>query len=143
MIRQIKKGATVGYNQTWTAARDTRIGLVPVGYADGYSRSFSNRAKMILHGKPVPVVGRVSMDYATVDLGDVPEASVGDPATVLDNDPLSPASAYALAELAGTIPYELFCRIGARVRRTAVDPADSQENASWSIQASTSAAKSA
>ncbi|MCY2955302.1 MAG: alanine racemase [Planctomycetota bacterium] len=143
MIRQIKKGATVGYNQTWTAARDTRIGLVPVGYADGYWRSFSNRAKMILRGKPVPVVGRVSMDYATVDLGDAPEACVGDAATVLDNDPLSPASVYALAELAGTIPYELFCRIGARMRRAAVDPADSQENASWSIQTSTSAAKSA
>lgn len=143
MIRPIQKGESVGYNQTWIADRDTRIGLVPVGYADGYLRTFSNRARMIVRGKPAPVVGRVSMDYTTVDLGDIPEAQVGDTATVLDCDPLSPASVYALADLAGTIPYELFSRIGSRIPRVAVDPADSQENASWSIPASASKAKSA
>ncbi len=143
MIRPIQKGESVGYNQTWIADRDTRIGLVPVGYADGYLRAFSNRARMIVRGKPAPVVGRVSMDYTTVDLGGIPEAQVGDTATVLDCDPLSPASVYALADLAGTIPYELFSRIGSRIPRVAVDPADSQENASWSIPASASKAKSA
>jgi alanine racemase len=113
------------------------------GSAAGYLRSYSNRAKMLVHGKAVAVVGRVSMDTVTVDLADVSEAKVGDVATVLDCDPLSPASVYALAEIAATIPYEVFTRIGARVTRVAVDPADSEENETWPIPGSTSAAKSA
>jgi alanine racemase len=125
-ILPAKKGATVGYGQTWTAPRDTRIGIVPVGYADGYLRGWGNRAKMIIHGVPVPVVGRVSMDMATIDLHDVPAAQVNDEVTIMDNDPLSPASAYALAALGGTIPYEVFTRIGSRIRRVAVDCAVSQ-----------------
>jgi alanine racemase len=97
---------------------------VPVGYADGYQRCFSNRGVMIVQGKPAPVVGRVSMDLTTIDLTDIPAASIGDVVTVLDDDPLSPASAYALAQWADTIPYEIFCRIGSRVKRVGVDPVD-------------------
>lgn len=124
MIRDLPKGASVGYNQTWRCDRPTRIGLVPVGYADGYQRVFSNRAVMMVNGQPAPVVGRVSMDYTTIDLTDIPEPSVGHEITILDDDPLSPASAYALAEIAQTIPYELFCRIGPRVKRVAIEPAE-------------------
>lgn len=122
MVRDIKQGQGVGYGQTWQAPHDTRVGLVPVGYADGYMRAFSNRAVMMVHGKPAPVVGRVSMDLTTIDLGQIPESTVGDEVTVLDSDPLSPASVYALAELGDTIPYEIFCRIGSRVHRVAVEP---------------------
>ncbi len=125
-IHHVKRGTTVGYGQTFTAPQDTRVGLVPVGYADGYLRAFSNRGVMMLHDRPLPVVGRVSMDYTMLDLGRAPNAIVGDPITVLDNDPLSPASAYALARLADTIPYELFTRIGPRVRRVGVEPADNE-----------------
>src|SRR5688500_5507016 len=123
-VREIPKGTGVGDGHTWTASRDSRIGLVPVGYADGYQRCFSNRGVMIVAGKPAPVVGRVSMDLTTIDLTDVPAANIGDVVTVLDNDPLSPASAYTLARWADTIPYEIFCRIGPRVKRVAVDPVD-------------------
>jgi alanine racemase len=121
-IRTIRRGVFVGYGQSWCAARDTRIGLVPVGYADGYPRCYSNRAIMLVHGRPAPVVGRVSMDMTTIDLGDSPQAQIGDEVTLLDNDPLSPVSVYALAKWADTIPYEIFCRIGARVQRVAVAP---------------------
>ncbi len=124
-VRSVRKGQAVGYNQTWRAARDTRIGLVPVGYADGYLRAFGNRAMMMVHGRAAPVVGRVSMDYATIDLGGVPQACVGDEVTVLDSDPLSPASAYSLSRLAGTIPYEIFCHIGQRMPRVAAEPEES------------------
>jgi alanine racemase len=126
-IRQVSKGTSIGYGQTWTSPRQTRIGLVPIGYADGYNRLFSNRGVMLVHGCPAPVVGRVSMDLTTIDLGQVPMAAIGDEVTVLDSDPLSAASAYKLAGWAGTIPYEIFCRIGARVRRLAVEPTDGQE----------------
>jgi alanine racemase len=121
-IRTIRKGTAVGYGHTWHAARDTRIGLVPVGYADGYFRSYSNKTVMLVHGRPAPVVGRVSMDLTTIDLGEVSQAQVGDEVTLLDNDPLSPVSVYALSKWADTIPYEIFCRIGPRVQRVAVNP---------------------
>jgi alanine racemase len=81
---------------------------------------------MLLHNQSAPVLGRVSMDYTMIDVTKVAHATPGDPVTVLDNDPLSPAGAYALARLADTIPYELFTRIGPRVRRVAVDPTDSE-----------------
>jgi alanine racemase len=121
-VREIAKGVGVGYGQTWLADKPTRIGLVPVGYADGYLRCFSNRATMLVHDKPTPVVGRVSMDLTTIDLSNASQAQVGDEVTILDNDPLSPASAYELAKLADTIPYEILCGVGARVRRVLTDP---------------------
>lgn len=123
-VHSIAAGTTVGYSRTWTAPRDSRIGLVPVGYADGYLRAFGNRASMIVSGRACPVVGRVSMDLATIDLTDVPDADVGDDVVVMDSDPLSPCSVYRLAEWMGTIPYEVLTRIGPRVRRVAVDPDD-------------------
>jgi alanine racemase len=119
----------VGYGGTWTAGRDTRLGLVPIGYADGYLRAMSNRAMMIVNNQPVPVVGRVSMDSTMVDLTSIPSAAVGDQVTILDDDPLSPASVYALGKWGQTIPYEVFCRIGSRVTRIAVEPADEASEA--------------
>lgn len=126
-INTVSAGTCVGYGQTWQAPRDTRIGLVPVGYADGYPRCYSNVAKVLVHGRPAPVVGRVSMDLTTIDLGDVPHASVGDEVTLLDADPLSPVSVYELARWADTIPYEVFCRIGPRVKRVAAEPEEAAD----------------
>ncbi len=124
MVREVPANTPVGYGQTWRSKHPTKIGLVPVGYADGYLRAFSNRAVMMVHGQPCPVVGRVSMDLVTLDLGPASEATIGDEVIILDNDPLSPASVYALAKAGDTIPYELFCRIGPRIPRIATDPAD-------------------
>ncbi|MGB7158924.1 MAG: alanine racemase [Tepidisphaeraceae bacterium] len=124
-VREIPPYTGVGYGHTWRADRTTRIGLVPVGYADGYLRAFSNRGVMMVHGQPCPVVGRVSMDLTTIDLRSIPSATIGDEVTILDNDPLSDASVYQLAKWADTIPYEVFCRIGPRVKRVGVDPVDS------------------
>jgi len=125
-IRDIPAGTGVGYNHTWKAERDTRIGLVPIGYADGYPRILSNWGTMLVRtaagAKTAPVVGNISMDLITLDLRNCPEAKIGDDVIVVDDDPLSPASVYRLAELAHTIPYEILTRIGNRVRRVAVDP---------------------
>jgi alanine racemase len=82
---------------------------------------------MVIHGCPAPVVGRVSMDFTTIDLSAVPMTNIGDEVIVLDSDPLSVASVYKLAEWAGTIPYEIFCGVGSRIRRVAIDPLDGQE----------------
>jgi alanine racemase len=82
---------------------------------------------MLIHDCPAPVLGRVSMDLTTIDLSQVPMASIGDDVVVLDSDPISACSVYKLAEWAGTIPYEIVSRIGPRVRRVAVEPIDGQE----------------
>jgi alanine racemase len=126
-VREIPKGQGVGYSHTWNAPRDSRIGLVPIGYADGYARLLSNRSSMIVAGKKAPVIGRVSMDMTTIDLTDIPQANLGDEVIIIDNDPLSSASAYELAKLAETIPYEILCRIGPRVRRVGIDPTDTAD----------------
>jgi alanine racemase len=128
-IRDCAAGSQVGYNQTWTAEKPTRLGLLPVGYADGYPRILSNRGTVIIAGQPAPIAGRVSMDLMVIDLQNAPQAMIGDEVTLLDTDPLSPASVYRLAELAGTIPYEIFCRIGSRVRRVPVDDFALRSNA--------------
>ena len=125
-IRDIPAGTGVGYNHTWKAERDTRIGLVPIGYADGYPRLLSNWGTMIVNNRTAPVVGNISMDLITLDLRNCPDAKIGDDVIVMDTDPLSPASVYRMAELAHTIPYEIVTGIGNRVRRIAVDPADSR-----------------
>lgn len=120
-IKSISKGISVGYNETWIARRDTRVGLLPVGYADGYLRAFSNRAAVMIQDLACPVIGKVSMDLITIDLTDVPQAAMGDEVTLMDNDPLSPAGIYRLASIAGTIPYEILTSIGPRVRRVSAD----------------------
>jgi alanine racemase len=76
----------------------------------------------MVHNRPAPVVGRISMDLTTIDLGEIPQAQIGDEVTLMDNDPLSPVSVYALSKWADTIPYEIFCRIGQRMQRVPVAP---------------------
>jgi alanine racemase len=129
-ITTVPPGTTVGYGRTWSAGRPTTVGLLPVGYPSAYPRSFSNGAKVLLHGRPAMVVGRVSMDLTTIDLTDHPDAVLGDEVTLLDDDPLSPVSAYELARWANTIPYEILSRIGPRVKRVAVDPEDAESEES-------------
>jgi alanine racemase len=123
-VKTVRKGTAVGYGQTWTAPRDTRIGLIPIGYADGYPRCLGNNASVLIHGKPAPVVGRVSMDLTTVDLSETPGAQIGDEVTLMDDDPLSPVSVYNVAKWSDTIPYEVLCRIGPRVERVVIESED-------------------
>ncbi|MDB5321993.1 MAG: alr [Phycisphaerales bacterium] len=120
-IHDVKAGAMVGYGQTWRATRDTRIGIVPVGYADGYPRCLTNRGVMVVQGQACPVAGRISMDLTTIDLVNAPHAVLGDEVIVLDSDPLSPASVYELARLASTIPYEITSGIGQRIHRVPIE----------------------
>ena len=120
LTKDLPIGHTCGYGRTFRANRPTRIGIVPIGYADGYLRTFSNRAVMLVCGKPVPVVGRVSMDQTILDLTDQPQAGPGDLVTVISEKRGESNSVEALAELADTIPYELTCLLGRRILRRAV-----------------------
>ncbi len=120
-VKDVPAGTRCGYGHTWTFDRPSRLGLVPVGYGDGYLRSLGNRAVMRVRDTLVNVRGRISMDQTIVDLTDCPAAGVGDPVEIISPDPGDPHSLENLAERAGTIPYELACRLGTRVRRFLVD----------------------
>ena len=120
-VKAVRPGERCGYGLTYAFDRPGRIGLVPVGYADGYFRGFSNRATMRLRGRDVPVRGRVSMDQTIIDLTDLPEASVGEEVEIISPDPHAPHSVENLSRLAGTIPYELISRLGRRARRVLVE----------------------
>ncbi len=120
----IEPGTPVGYGATWRAPRRSRIGLIPVGYADGYPLALSNRAHVGIDmpGGPktyAPVVGRVSMDQITVDLTELPEAraGIGAVAEVYGNDRTAPNHVPVLAKQAGTITHELLCRMSPRLPR--------------------------
>lgn len=126
-IRDMPENHPIGYGRTFITRRPSRIGIVPLGYADGYRRLFSGDAWMTLpptRGRDrmtVPVVGRVSMDLVTVDLTDAGDVRAGDPVIIVDDNPQSPNSVENLARRLDTIPYEITTLIGQRVRRVAVE----------------------
>jgi alanine racemase len=120
-IKDLPSGSSVGYGLTHTFDRASRVGLVPVGYADGYSRALSGKSSMRIAGVDVRVCGRVAMDQVIVDVTDVPSARIGDEVEVISPDPSAPHSVENLARLAGTIPYEITCGLGDRVRYAAVE----------------------
>jgi alanine racemase len=117
LVKRLPAGQSCGYGRTFTAPQDMVIGIVAVGYEDGYFRNLSNRVQMRYGDQFVPVLGRVSMDYTIIDLTGIPQAAEGDIITVIDNQPESPCNAAGLAELSGTIPYEILTAIGNRVKR--------------------------
>lgn len=112
-VREIAAGTPVGYGAGWTAARPTRIATVAAGYADGYLRTLSGRATGMIAGRPVPLVGRVSMDLITFDVTDVPTVAPGDSVQLIGPE-LTPDD---VAAAAGTIGYEILTSLGARYRR--------------------------
>ena len=120
-VKEIPSGGRCGYGLTYEFENGGRIGLVPIGYADGYSRCLSNRSTMRIHGRDVPVRGRVSMDQTIIDLTGVPDATPGDEVEILSTDPTAPHSVENIARLAGTIPNEIIAALGPRARRVLVD----------------------
>ena len=116
-IKQFPAGHSISYGRSFIPARQTTAGIIPLGYADGYRRIFSNRTVMKLGNHIIPVIGRVCMDQLIVDLTDVPAPEPGQMVTVIDNAHDSPCGAYALAALADTICYEILIMIHAHVNR--------------------------
>jgi alanine racemase len=115
-VRDVPVGCGVGYGTRWTASRATRIGVVACGYADGYPRQAPDGTPVWVAGQRVPLVGRVSMDMITVELGDVP-ATVGAPVELWGSN--LPVDEVAIA--CGTVGYELLCAVAPRVPVRTVD----------------------
>jgi alanine racemase len=116
-LREVPAGASVGYGRTWRATEPARIATLAIGYADGLPRAAGNRGHVLLRGRRAPLVGRISMDLTTLDVTAIPEAALDDVATVLGPAEGGLMGADAVADAAGTIPWEILSRIGARVPR--------------------------
>lgn len=113
-VKQVPAGTPVSYGCTWVAPKDTWLGVVPVGYANGYLRSLSNQGVMLVNGQRVPLRGRVCMNLTVVELGDLgPQTKVGDEVVLLGRQGAEEITIDELAGLAGTIPYEISCALGA------------------------------
>lgn len=116
-VRTIAAGETVGYCGTFRAARESRIATIPIGYADGYFRAFSNRADVLVRERRCPVVGNVSMDLTAIDVTELPSVEVGDEVVLLGRQGGAVIGLDELAAHAGTIPYEILTNVSRRVPR--------------------------
>jgi alanine racemase len=108
-----RKGDAIGYGGDWICPEDMPVGVVAIGYGDGYPRHAPAGTPVLIHGARVPLVGRVSMDMVMVDLRELPDAKVGDPVTLWG----AGLPVEEIAALTGTIAYELLCCVTARVPR--------------------------
>jgi len=121
-VDEFPKGAGIGYGRTFITGRPSLIGVLPIGYGDGFIRDYSNNAEVLVHGMRAPVVGRVSMDMITVDLTDIPEiVGAGDEAVLLGTQKwqnrVDTITAEELARRSRSITYEVTCLFGKRVPR--------------------------
>ncbi len=115
-IKRVRPGTSISYGRTHVTTRETYIGTVPVGYGDGYFRALSNKAWVAVDGARYPVVGRVCMDQLMIDLGPTLKARRYDEVVLFDGGGVAPTAA-ELADLAGTISYEITCAVSKRVPR--------------------------
>jgi alanine racemase len=120
-IRKFKRGTPVSYGRTFITARESLIAVLPIGYADGYPRVLSNNADVIIRGKRAPVVGRICMDTAMLDVTEIRDVSEGDEVILLGRQKNTAVTAFELAERAGTIPYEILTSLGNKSRRVYIN----------------------
>jgi len=113
-IKRVPKGTAISYNKTFITERESVIAIVPVGYADGYKRAFSNKADVLINGKRARVVGTVCMDMIMIDVTDIDNVNIGDEVYLFDNKEITVDE---LAKIANTINYEIIVGIGKRVER--------------------------
>lgn len=130
-VKTIPKDVSISYGRTFVSKEEMKIASVAIGYADGYSLRFSNKAKMLVKGKRVHIVGRVCMDQLMLDVSDVLNVSEGDIVTVFGTDNEENITVDELADLIGTINYEIICLIGKRVPRVYVKNGDVIDRVSY------------
>ena len=112
-IRDLPAGASIGYDKTHRLDRPTRVGTLSIGYADGLPLALSNRGSMLIHGQRCPIIGRISMDYTTVNLNSTPQARVWDDVTCLGDG----ITIDEWAQIKGTHAYDILCALGPRAER--------------------------
>jgi len=119
-LREIPAGTEIGYNGTFVATEPMRLALIAAGYADGLDRRLGNHFSLLVRGQRAPLVGRISMDQSVLDVTDIPNVEQGDNVVLIGRQENEAVTAFDHADAAGTIPWEVFTRIGPRVRRIVV-----------------------
>lgn len=120
-IKTVPAGTPVSYGRTFVTERETRLALIPCGYADGFNRRLSGKWSCVINGRPAPVVGRICMDQTMLDITDIPDVKVGDYVTVFSDETDGICSLDRAADILGTINYELLCAVGTRVPRIYIE----------------------
>jgi alanine racemase len=115
--RLLPAGSTIGYGGTHALFKDTWVGTIPAGYADGVPLAASNSGRVLIRGKECPIIGRVSMDYITVDLSACPAARVGDEVVLVGRSGRKEFTIEDWARIKQTHPYDIICSLGQRVER--------------------------
>lgn len=115
-FKQVPAGYGISYGRSYLTYKPTVVGILPVGYTDGYSRMLSNKASVLIRGKRAPVIGRVTMDQIMIDLSDIPGATIGDEVVLMGEAGTQHITAGDLGSLAQTISYEVLSTVGKLVR---------------------------
>lgn len=116
-ISEVDEGCGVSYGKTYVTKGKTKIATVSVGYADGYMRGLSSKAKVLIHGQYAPIIGRICMDQMMVDVTNIEDVKIEDEVTLVGKDGENVITVEELAEIAGSFNYEFVCGIGKRVKR--------------------------
>ena len=116
-LKTAGKGESVSYGDVYRARRDSRLAILPIGYAHGYNRRLSNTGEVIIHDRRFPIVGRICMDMTVVDVTDGPAIKPGDDVIVMGKSKTQEITAFDLANWQDSIPYEVLCNLGAKVTR--------------------------
>jgi alanine racemase len=119
-LQPVERDASVGYGRTWTARRPSQLAIIPVGYADGYSRALGNRARTLIRGRSAPIVGRVCMNILIADVTDIPEVSIGDEVVLIGQQGGDEIEVEELATLSDTINYEFLARLSPEIPRVVI-----------------------
>jgi alanine racemase len=119
-VHSVEPGTTVGYNGTFVATEPMRLALIAAGYADGLDRKLGNHFSLLVRGQCAPIVGRISMDQAVIDVTEIPEVATGDEVILIGQQGERSISAFDHARAAGTIPWEIFTRMAPRVPRVEI-----------------------
>ncbi|MFN9065806.1 MAG: alanine racemase, partial [Bdellovibrionales bacterium] len=117
VVRNVLKGEGVSYNHTWTASQDSKVAVVPIGYADGWHRLLSNRAQVLWNGEKAPIIGNICMDYLMVDVTQYPVLPENEVVFFGQSRTGAFISASEVAQQAQTIPWEILTSVGERVPR--------------------------
>lgn len=120
-VKEVEAGHGVSYGATYVTDRTTRIATLSVGYADGYPRSLSNKGRVLIHGKPAPIIGRICMDQMMVDVSDIDDVQIEDIAVLVGWDKEEHISCEEAADMAGSFNYEFVCGISKRVKRIYIE----------------------
>ncbi len=116
-LKKVKKGTPISYGGTYVTKDERTVATVPVGYADGYPRSLSDKGEVLIRGRRAPILGRVCMDQMMVDVTDIPEAAFGDKVTLIGIDGDDRITAEELGDKSGRFNYELVCDLNKRIPR--------------------------